>query len=159
MKIESLTSHHLTKPFVTSEEETTKFWYERALIEQNEWRCGATKVLVDDNDQILGYYTLAMQTIGLNYGPTGYPKDRRVTAVLIGQFAVNKNFEGMGLSKVLFKSTIKEIIEVAKHIGVYVIIVDPVNEKVLPFWEKFGFSRFRDGSLRMLYPMKIILPI
>lgn len=159
MKIESLNREHLKKAFTTSEEEITQFWYERALPEQNEWRCGSTKVLVDDDDQILGYYTLAMQTIHLRYGPTGYPKDRKVTAVLIGQFAVNKPYEGKGLSKILFKSSLKEIIEVSNHIGVYVIVVDPVNDSLLGFWEKLGFKRFNDESLRMLFPMKLIVPL
>ena len=159
MKIVSLNSDHLSKPFSTSEQETTQFWYERALPEQEKWRCGCTKVLIADDEQLIGYYTLAMQTINLRYGEVGYPKDRKVTSILIGQFAVNKIFEGKGFSKILFKNSIKEIIEVAKHIGVYVIVVDPVSDKLVSFWEKLGFKRFEGSSLRMVYPMEVILSI
>ena len=156
MKIESLNSSHLKLLFTSSQEETTRFWYERALIEQDKWRCGCTKVLLD-NDDIVGYYTLAMQTISLKYGSEGYPKDRKVTAILIGQLAVNEKYEGKGYSRILIKSSFKEIIEVSKHIGVYVIIVDPLNDSVVGFWEKIGFKRFNYNSLRMLYPMKLLL--
>ncbi|WP_319414702.1 GNAT family N-acetyltransferase [Marispirochaeta aestuarii] len=157
MKIESLTLEHLRKPFSTSEKETTNFWFKRAYDEQEKWRCGSTKVLVDGED-ILGYYTLAMQTISLKYGAAGYPTDRRVTAILIGQLAVNKDHEGKGYSRILFKSSIREIIEVAKHVGVYVIVVDPINESLLGYWEKYGFKRFSNTSLRMLYPMATLFP-
>jgi predicted N-acetyltransferase YhbS len=159
MTIESLNEEHLKRPFTTTESETTSFWYERALDEHKKWRCGSTKVLVGDSGEILGYYTLAMQTISLSYGPSGHPQDRKVAAVLLGQLAVNAPYEGQGHSRTLFKGSISDIISVARLIGVYVVVVDSVNESKVSFWEKFGFKRFAADRLRFVYPVQNLLPM
>jgi predicted N-acetyltransferase YhbS len=99
-----------------------------------------------------------MQSISLSFGPTGHPQDRKVAAVLLGQLAVNAPYEGQGHSRILFKGSISDIIAVARLIGVYVIVVDSVNESKVLFWEKFGFKRFAADKLRMVYPVQNLLP-
>lgn len=103
---------------------------------------------------IAGYYTLAAHSIETELLPEElikcpYPA---VPAVLIGRLAVCRSFQGRELGAQLVISALRKSIELHDELGIQVVVVDPLGEDVVPFYEKFGFLEFGEG--RLLLPIK-----
>lgn len=104
--------------------------------------------------QLAGYYTLSTHSVQSQLLPEDlakcpYPE---VPAVLIGRLAVSTSFKGNGLGAQLVVSALRKSIELHDKVGIQLVVVDPLGEDVMSFYEKFGFQEFGEG--RLLLPVK-----
>lgn len=70
----------------------------------------------------------------------------RVPVVLLGRVAVDLDFQGRGLGASLLQHATVRALEAAATIGIRAILVHALGEDVVPFYERFGFTRFPDQS-------------
>ncbi len=103
---------------------------------------------------IAGYFTLSGLQVEAREWPgaaKGLPKGP-APAVLLGRLAVGLDWQGRGLGGVLLagaRQIASEALERTAGIG---LVVDAADEGVVRFYEKFGFRRVRDASLRLFLP-------
>ena len=69
--------------------------------------------------------------------------------------AINEKNKGQGLGKLLLIDALKRSYEVSKVIGSMAVIVDPIDESAIKFYNKFGFITLPD-SKKMFLSMKTI---
>ena len=69
--------------------------------------------------------------------------------------AINKKSKGQGLGKLLLIDALKRSFEVSKVIGSMAVIVDPIDENAISFYNKFGFISLPDSE-KMFLSMKTI---
>ncbi len=125
-------------------------------IRRNLARCSSA-VLASDTAplrRLAGYYTLSAYSVDAELLPEDlaecpYPS---VPAVLIGRLAVCKSFQGRQLGVQLVVSALRKSIGLHDELGIQLVIVDPLGEDVVSFYEKFGFQEFAEG--RLLLPLK-----
>jgi len=124
-------------------------------------KLSACFVLIDTETQrIKGYYTLANNSIPLNMIPAELQKKMpksysSIPSTLLGRLAVDNRFQGMGIGKILLIDALKRSYEIAKTIGSFAVIVDPLDNDAENFYEKYGFIKLPD-STKMFLPMKTI---
>ncbi len=100
---------------------------------------------------IKGYYTLSNSSIPLNCFPDKIRKKlprsyKSIPATLLGRLAINKDFKGKGLGKVLLIDALRRSCEISKEIGSFAVVVDPLDNEAELFYEKHDFIKLPDSG-------------
>lgn len=116
-------------------------------------------VIKNDNDEVLGYYTLSTESIPIEDAPLEFQKKikyKYLPVILLGRLAVDKNHFGKGFGKLLLVNSLKKSLDVAmNHIGAVAVIVDPIDEEAKEYYLKYGFIELPNSG-RMFMSMKLI---
>lgn len=114
--------------------------------------------ILEDNNKIMGYFTLCSAQIKYEYLPASmllklpkYP----IPCIRIARLAVNKDFQNKGYGKELLRLAFLKILDVADLIGIYIVIVD-AKETYTLFYEHYGFKKLTDGKLTYFMPIETI---
>jgi GNAT superfamily N-acetyltransferase len=124
-------------------------------------KLSACFVLVDkETDIISGYYTLSSNSISNDLIPDSFRKNLpksylSIPTILLGRLAVDKNFQGKGIGKLLLIDSLRRCCDISESLGIYAIIVDPLDKEAESFYEKYGFIKLPDSG-KMFLPMKTI---
>lgn len=104
--------------------------------------------------KMAGYYTLSSHSVDTELLPENLGRSpySAAPAVLIGRLAVCKSFQGNQLGVQLVVSALRKSIALHDELGIQLVVVDPLGEDVVGFYQKFGFKEFGDG--RLLLPIK-----
>lgn len=124
-------------------------------------KLSACFVSVDnETGKISGYYTLSSSSISNDLIPESLKKKLpksylSIPAVLLGRLAVDKNFQGKGIGKLLLIDSLKRCYDTSKSIGAFAVITHPLDKEAEKFYEKYGFISLPDSG-KMFLPMKTI---
>jgi GNAT superfamily N-acetyltransferase len=114
------------KKFDCGIEELNEF-LSRYSLKNDALGIGKTFVAFDENEDVVGYFTLATAQVVFQDIPDDYrgklPK-YPIPALRIARLAVGKNSQGKGIGKWLLAQAFLKIIHVAEITGLYFIIVD-----------------------------------
>ncbi len=125
-----------------------------------------TYVAVDETDEtvILGYYTVTPCRIE----PGELPRDvarllklpeLELPASLVARLAVSETVKGQGIGSLMLMDAMARCARVAGEVGGVAIVVDALEESVVPFYERVGFKRFEPAALKMFIPMATVREI
>lgn len=111
--------------------------------------------------KVCGFYTLSASTIPVKELPDEYkqPLPFPIPAILIGQFAIDRVWQGQGVSRQLLADAYRRICLLFEQeiIGFQAIRVDTRNEEAKAFWLKQGFVPFRKTQRSLFLPVRTIL--
>ncbi|HYW52884.1 MAG TPA: GNAT family N-acetyltransferase, partial [Dongiaceae bacterium] len=80
-------------------------------------------------------------------------------ASLVARLAVSESAKGRGIGSLMLMDAMARCARAAGEIGSVAIVVDALDEGVIPFYEKVGFTPFEPGSLKMFIPMTTVRKI
>lgn len=152
---ELLSSQHRKADFTCGKELLDIYFREQAKQDVKRM-LSACFVLPDkDGKTVAGYYTLSNSTIPLELVPEKYRKKlpksyKSIPATLLGRLAVDKNFQGKGLGKLLLIDALKRSYEISSKIGSFAVVVDPIDEEAEAFYESFGFTKLPDSGKQFI---------
>lgn len=118
-------------------------------------------VLKDKNsNKIKGYYTLSSNSISNTLIPAVFKKKlpgsySSIPVILLGRLAIDKQYQGKGLGKILLIDSLKRCYDISASIGAFAIIVDPLDDDAEAFYKYYGFIQLPDSG-KMFLPMKTI---
>lgn len=119
---------------------------------------GRSFVAFDENEGIVGYFTLATAQVVFEDIPDEYrgklPK-YPVPALRIARLAVSKGLQGKGIGRWMLTQAFIKIIHVAEITGLYFIIVD-AKENSKRFYEQYGFIKFNDKESSYFIPVDTV---
>jgi len=123
-------------------------------------KLSACFVLSNEDNEIRGFYTLSNAGIPRELIPENISKKmprayESLPVTLLGRLAINEKNKGQGLGKLLLIDALKRSFEVSKVIGSMAVIVDPIDENAINFYNKFGFISLPDSE-KMFLSMKTI---
>ncbi|MEI7424399.1 MAG: GNAT family N-acetyltransferase [Prolixibacteraceae bacterium] len=159
MKIQLLEKTHSRKKFTCEEDSLTE--YIRKQVSQDVLKRLATCFVAIDNEQnVIGYYTLTSESLGRELIPEKYlkqvPKNYNAPVILLGRLARDITTKGTGLGEHLLLDALFRSYKLSNEsIGAMAVVVDPINEKAVEFYKKYGFEQLPDSE-KMFLPMKII---
>jgi GNAT superfamily N-acetyltransferase len=136
----------------------------------NEWlkkyalsssRSHDAQVYVICRDQkLVGYYTLTASEIAVSSATKraaqGLPRAGRVSAILIGQLAVDKTEQGRNIGKFLLQDALRKCAFLSESMGARVVMVHAIDDSAKQFYQKFDFEESPIDGLTMLLLMKDI---
>ncbi|MCE2982725.1 MAG: GNAT family N-acetyltransferase [Parachlamydia sp.] len=119
---------------------------------------GKTFVL-EENEFIVGFYTVSMGSLEFSSFPddkqSGLPK-YPVPIAKIGRLAVDEQFKGNGIGRLLLVDALHRIYHAAQIIAAFAIIVDAKNKSAKDFYRHFGFKECKNSELSLFLPIDSI---
>lgn len=156
----SLSRDHERNAFDSGVEALDRYLREFAFQDMKR-RVAGCFVMLDDANEIAGFYTLAATSVPLNLLPEAVTKKLPlypvVPAMLIGRLAVAKKRQGQGIGRALIADAV--IRTESFRIGAYALIVDAKDERAIAFYAANGFAALPDEARRMFLPMATALQL
>lgn len=118
-------------------------------------------LLVDDEDNVKGYYTLSNAGIPRDDLPAKLAKKlprsyQNLPVTLLGRLAIERSVSGQGYGKFILIDALKRCLQVsATSVGSMAVIVDPLDEAAIRFYRKYGFIHLPDSG-KMFLPVRTI---
>ena len=124
----------------------------RGKARLNEAKGGARTYVACDGDRVAGFYSLAASAVERRRVPSriGRSMPEPVPVILLGQLAVDSDYQGRGLGSDLLVDAAKRAFSAADLIGARAIVVQAVDERARSFYERFSFRPFSDREPLML---------
>ncbi|MGB7182274.1 MAG: GNAT family N-acetyltransferase [Burkholderiaceae bacterium] len=114
-------------------------------------RVTACYVVVNEADQVAGYYTLAASSVLLNDLPADQgkrlPRYPSVPVVRLGRLAVAQRFKGQGLGGALLADALDRAQRA--EIAAYALVVDAKDESAAAFYQHHGFTPLPQAVLTL----------
>lgn len=154
LRFEKLGRIHKRKEFDSGNEDLNDF-LQKFARQNAKNHLGETYVLVNDANDILGFYTISTASIEFNSYPDrkGLP-GYAIPAALIGRLAVDVRYRGKGYGSILLVDALKRITNLSEQIGLHCITVDAKNENAKKFYLKFGFEELLDNRRHLFISVR-----
>lgn len=113
----------------------------------------------ETENPVVGYYTLSAGSLSFEHIPQGIQKTLPkypVPVARIGELAVSKAIQGQGAGAALLLSAFSRIASASAEMAVWAVVVDPIDQHALTFYQKFGFELLVDSETLFL-TMKDVL--
>lgn len=157
--IQALTRQHNRQQFDCGQEDLNEFLRRYALQQQTRLQ-SRTFVAVNEDDGVTGFYCLNIMSLAFADAPEELVKRLGrypLSAILIGRFAVDKDYQGQGLGRYLLSHALNNIGKVAELAGVVLALVDPKDDKAAQFYQRLGFRPLLGSAPRMFIPVAELL--
>jgi ribosomal protein S18 acetylase RimI-like enzyme len=153
---------HNRKAFECEEQQLTDY-IKKQVSQDIKKKLAVCFVAIDNDNNVIGYYTLSSESLGREQIPDKYlkiiPQNYHVPVILLGRLARNITAKGTGLGEHLLLDALFRAFTLSeKSIGAMAVIVDPVNQFAIKFYKKYGFEQLPDSE-KMFLPMSTIKQI
>ncbi len=117
-------------------------------------------VATDEEQNVMGYYTLSSESLGRESIPQKFlkkvPKNYNAPVILLGRLARDLKTKGSGLGEHLLIDALFRSYRLSeKSIGAMAVVTDPINPTASAFYKKYGFIDLVDSG-KMFLPMRVI---
>ena len=135
-----LTAVHRVNDFACGEPSLDEGLKRRAL---NNQQSGASRtfVVVDEANQVLGYYALAAGAVAhqLATGAVRRNMPDPVPVLVLGRLAVDSRALGIQLGAGMLQDAVSRAMTVSQNTGVRALLVQALNEQARGFYQHYGF--------------------
>lgn len=135
-----------------SGEPSLDVWLREQAGQQERHDAARTMLGVDEAEvRVAGYYaTLTYQLSPAEVGSTlGRRRRYPVPAVLLARLAVDRDYQGSGIGRMLLFDALSRLEQASHTLGFEVVVVDALHEDAACFYLKYGFRRFLDHESRL----------
>lgn len=151
---------HDRSKFNCGEDSLTQYLKKQANQDMRKMIAACFVLIPGDNNIIKGYYTLANESIDKGEVPDKYkkkiPGNYNVPVTLLGRLARDITMKGKGIGEYLLIDALKRSYRISKNeVGSMAVVVDPINQKAIEFYSKYGFILLPDSG-RMFLSMNAI---
>ena len=153
-KVVQLNATHDKTTFNSDSEPLNRYFKEQASQDIKR-RVSACFVAITQDNEIVGYYTLASASVLLSELPElllkKLPRYPTVPAVRLGRLAVSTQQKSQGIGAALLADALLR--SASNEIAAYALIVDAKDAKATAFYQHHGFMALG------VEPMKLFLPL
>ncbi|WKN45790.1 GNAT family N-acetyltransferase [Tunicatimonas pelagia] len=162
MNISILDKSHNRRSFNCEEQSLTDY-IQKQVSQDIKKRLAICFVATDKDSNVIGYYTLTSESLGRELIPEKYikkvPRNYNAPVILLGRLARDINEKGTGLGEYLLLDALFRAFTLSEEsIGAMAVVVDPINEYAIKFYQKYGFEQLPDSE-KMFLPMNTIKQI
>jgi GNAT superfamily N-acetyltransferase len=152
---ELLTGDHVLAGFDSGKPALDEWLRHRALNNQASGTNRTWVVVEDGFPDVIAYYASSTASILRSTAPKRMQRNQpeQIPAVLLARLAVDERHKGKGLGAALLKHFMLKAIEVARSVGVRVLLIHAKDEEAQAFYDHFGFV---ESSLDPLVMMMLL---
>ena len=113
----------------------------------------------EGSDKVAGYYTISSGSVDFANIPNELAKrlpKYPVPTALLGRLAVDIQFQGQGLGRLLLVDVLKRIRALADQIGIHAVAVHALDDRATSFYIAHGFIPLLDDARHLFLPMASI---
>jgi len=137
---EPLTDDHQIDSFDSGESVLDDWLRRRARANQ---ASGASRTyVVCEAKRVVAYYALASGAIAQAAAPGRFRRNMPdpIPVVVLARLAVDRNYQGRGLGRALFRDAARRVAHAADAIGIRGILVHAISEEARKFYIALGFD-------------------
>ena len=160
-KIELLSSKHKEERLnFTCGSPLLDAYFHRQVSQDVKKKLASCFVLTNEENQILGYYTLTNCALDKSILPQSIQKQcpySEVPATLLGRLAISQSEQKKGYGGVLLIDALKKAYETSIIVASMLMVLDPISEEAISFYKNYEFVHLKDtgGKYgRMIFSMK-----
>ena len=162
MEIFILDKTHNRNAFECEEQQLTDY-IKKQVSQDIKKRLAVCFLAIDNDNNVIGYYTLSSESLGREQIPDKYlkkvPQNYNAPVILLGRLARNITAKGTGLGEHLLLDALFRAFTLSEEsIGAMAVVVDPMNQFAIKFYKKYGFEQLPDSE-KMFLPMSTIKQI
>jgi GNAT superfamily N-acetyltransferase len=150
-RLESLRRDHPRRQFRCGEERVDD-WLATKALQHQEKHLSATRVLIDADDVLAGFYTLATGQVDFSDLPADVVKrlPRRLLPVaILAWLGVSSAHQGRGLGRLLLAQALRDCFEAGKTFAFIAIILDCLNDAAKRFYQQWDFQELPGHPYRL----------
>lgn len=145
---EDILNNSQAKKFDCGNQELNEYFY-FYLSQDVKRRLTSAYVVLDDEQNLIGFYTLSFSSIKTDLISLKYSIPySRVPVALLGRLAIQKEFQGKGFGGIILADAIKRIMN--NELNPAGVIVDMKATELFHFYKKFGFIRLESNPLQCI---------
>jgi GNAT superfamily N-acetyltransferase len=155
-RLESLRREHPRRSFRSGEESVDHWLATRALQNQVK-HLSVTRVLLDLEGEIAGYYTLATGQVDFSDLPAEAARHlprRKLPVAVLAWLGVSKDHQGQGLGGLLVAQALRDCHEAGKTFAFIAVVIDCVNDKAKAFYGRWDFQELPGSPYRRFVSTK-----
>lgn len=156
--IEPLNSDHQRNNFDCGIDILNFYLQRQATQDKRKFISAPFVAIRQDNQEIIGYYTLSSTSIKPSDLPINLikklPKYPLLPAILLGRLAINKNYQKFGWGKLLLMDALFRSLN--NEIAALAVVVEAINIQAISFYQNYYFIPFEDYPNRLFLPMQTI---
>lgn len=134
-------------------------WLQRTArkAEGKSARCYVTST--STHNEVVGYYCLAAGAVQHDGAPRLLRRNmpNPTPVVIIGRLAVDKRFQGKGVGRALLRDALLRIVRASDLVGARAVLVHAVDQAAVPFYARYDFRAFPNGSQTLYLPIESIV--
>jgi len=130
-------------------------WLKRRALANNVSGASRTFVVVDDHQQVVGYYALAAGAVTHQESPRAIRQNMPdpVPVMVLARLAVDVRAQGIKLGAALLRDAVQRCILVSQNAGVRAMLVHARNDQARQFYEYYGFKATPSHPLTLMLRM------
>jgi GNAT superfamily N-acetyltransferase len=119
-------------------------WLRRYAGQNRRRDTSATWVILDRDDIVVAYASLAMTGIDHSAAPSSLARRSPdpVPALLLGRLAVDRNHHGLGIGTALVTHALSTAVELNAKAACRAVVVSALHRGARRWWERLGFHPF-----------------
>ncbi len=141
-RLANLQKSHPRKRFDCGQEQVNH-WLRTQALQHQEKRLSVTRVLLDSQNRIAGFYTLATGQVDFSDLPAELAKPlprRALPVAVLVWLGVDQAYQGQKLGERLLAQALRDCYLAGQTFAFIAVILDCVDDRAKAFYEKWNFS-------------------
>ncbi len=150
-RLEPLERRHRRKAFDCGEPAVNEWLWSHALQNQSK-HLSTTKVLLDPDEAIAGYYTLATGQIDFGDLPAELVRRlprRALPVAVLAWLGIDRHFQGQGFGDRLLAQALRDCHAAGQTFAFLAVILDCVNDRAKAFYQRWDFRELPGHPYRL----------
>lgn len=158
-RVEALGAIHDRLAFISGAEKLDHYFH-HIVTQDAKRKVAVPYVILDDTDEVIGYYTLSGYTIRLGGLPSHLqkklPKYPLLPATLLGRLAIRHDRQGQKLGQWLLMDALHRSWINSKQVASIGVVVDVLNDNALAFYRHHEFIGLEAHTNKLFLPLATI---
>lgn len=150
-RLETLRRHHPRGEFRCGRD-AVDAWLRTKALQHQEKRLSVTRVLLDPEGSIAGYYTLATSQIDFGDLPREIARKmprRALPVAVLAWLGVASTRHGQGLGTLLLAQALRDCYEAGKTFAFIAVILDCLDDDAKRFYQRWDFAELPGHPYRL----------
>lgn len=157
-RLEPLRRNHPRRRFDCGEPEVND-WLKTKALQHQQKHLSVTKVLLDSDDRIAGYDTLATGQIDFGELPPEITRKlprRALPVAVLAWLGVSQAHQRQGLGKRLLAQALRDCYDAGQTFAFVAVILDCINDSAREFYRQWDFQELPGHPYRLFLSTKLL---
>ena len=151
LRWERLKRDHPRRQFTCGQSEVDQ-WLRTKAWQHQKKHLSVTKVMLDADDRIAGYYTLATGQVDFSDLPAKIAKRlprRFLPVAVLAWLGVSSDRQGLGTGRLLLAQALRDCYEAGDTFAFVAVVLDCLNDAAKAFYQKWEFQELPGHPYRL----------